>query len=51
VALTAKGKLRSNDPALESMSVGQKALLRLAPERAMAVKQQLRAIRAAARRN
>lgn len=41
------GKLRFADPALESLSVGQKALLRLAPEQAEAVKRQLRALRAA----
>ncbi|HEY0333759.1 MAG TPA: DUF3014 domain-containing protein [Stenotrophomonas sp.] len=39
------GRLRFVDPALESLSVGQKALLRLGPEQAAAVKQQLRAIR------
>ncbi len=43
----ANGRLRFADPALESLSVGQKALLRLAPEQAEAVKQQLRALRAA----
>ncbi|KRG46262.1 hypothetical protein ARC20_05940 [Stenotrophomonas panacihumi] len=43
----ANGKLRFADPSLESLSVGQKAVLRLAPEQAEAVKQQLRAFRAA----
>ncbi len=43
----ANGRLRFADPALESLSVGQKALLRLASEQAEAVKQQLRAFRAA----
>jgi hypothetical protein len=43
----ANGRWRFADPALESSSVGQKALLRLAPEQAEAVKQQLRAFRAA----
>ena len=42
-----RGRYRFSDPALESLSVGQKALLRLAPEQAVAVKRQLRAIRAA----
>ncbi len=43
----ANGRLRFADPALESLSVGQKALLRLAPEQAATVKGQLRAFRAA----
>lgn len=47
VAPAASGKLRFADPGLESLSIGQKALLRLAPEQAEAVKRQLRAIRAA----
>jgi len=47
VTPTASGRLRFVDPALESLSVGQKALLRLAPEQAQAVKLQLQAIRAA----
>jgi len=47
VEATASGKLRFVDPSLESLSVGQKALLRLAPEQAEAVKLQLRAIRGA----
>ncbi|MFT4249203.1 MAG: DUF3014 domain-containing protein [Pseudomonas sp.] len=42
-----RGKYRFADPALESLSIGQKALVRLGPEQAAAVKQQLRAIRAA----
>lgn len=41
------GKLRFVDPSLESLSVGHKALLRLSPEQRAAVKQQLRALRAA----
>ncbi|MBD7920998.1 DUF3014 domain-containing protein [Xanthomonas bonasiae] len=41
------GKYRFVDPALESLSVGQKALLRLGPTQAEAVRKQLRAIRAA----
>ncbi len=40
------GKFRFVDPALESLSVGQKALLRLGPTQAAAVKVQLRALRA-----
>ncbi|WP_045728932.1 DUF3014 domain-containing protein [Xanthomonas sp. GPE 39] len=40
------GKFRFVDPALESLSVGQKALLRLGPTQAAAVKAQLRALRA-----
>lgn len=42
-----RGRYRFSDPALESLSVGQKALLRLAPAQAVEVKRQLRAIRAA----
>lgn len=45
-----RGKYRFTDPALQSLSVGQKALLRLDAEQARAVKQQLRAIRAAVTR-
>jgi hypothetical protein len=41
------GKYRFVDPALESLSVGQKALLRLGPVQAAAVRKQLQAIRAA----
>lgn len=41
------GKYRFADPALESLSVGQKALLRLGPAQAEAVRKQLQAIRAA----
>ncbi|MCC4597210.1 DUF3014 domain-containing protein [Xanthomonas campestris pv. phormiicola] len=41
------GKYRFVDPALESLSVGQKALLRLGPAQAEAVRTQLQAIRAA----
>ncbi|WP_386262898.1 DUF3014 domain-containing protein, partial [Xanthomonas translucens] len=41
------GKYRFVDPALESLSVGQKALLRLGPAQAVAVRKQLQAIRAA----
>jgi hypothetical protein len=47
VAQDAHGKFRFVDPALESRSVGQKALLRLAPAQRDRVKQQLRAIRRA----
>ncbi|AKC88171.1 DUF3014 domain-containing protein [Pseudoxanthomonas suwonensis] len=43
----AHGKFRFADPALETLSVGQKALVRLAPEQRTQVKQQLRAIRRA----
>ncbi|SEL67479.1 Protein of unknown function [Pseudoxanthomonas sp. GM95] len=42
-----KGRLRFSDPMLESLSVGQKALVRLGPEQEAAVKAQLRAIRTA----
>jgi len=42
-----RGRYRFSEPALESLSVGQKSLLRLAPEQAAEVKRQLRAIRAA----
>jgi len=41
----ANGRFHFADPALESLSVGQKALLRLSPEQRGAVKRQLRAIR------
>jgi hypothetical protein len=41
----AQGRFRFADPALESLSVGQKALVRLSPEQRVAVKRQLRAIR------
>ncbi|MDR6675266.1 DUF3014 domain-containing protein [Xanthomonas sp. 1678] len=47
VADARTGKYRFADPALESLSVGQKALLRLGPAQAEAVRKQLRAIRAA----
>lgn len=48
VAVDARtGKYRFVDPALESLSVGQKALLRLGPAQDEAVRKQLRAIRAA----
>ncbi len=43
----ARGRYLFADPALESASVGQKALLRLGPTQAAAVKVQLQAIRAA----
>jgi hypothetical protein len=43
----AHGKFRFADPALEGLSVGQKALVRLAPDQRVQVKQQLRAIRRA----
>lgn len=46
-----RGKYRFVDPALESCSIGQKALVRLGPEQAAAVKRQLRAIRAALARS
>ncbi|KGK58099.1 hypothetical protein NC00_09190 [Xanthomonas cannabis pv. phaseoli] len=42
-----RGRYRFVDPALEGLSVGQKAILRLGPSQAQAVKAQLRAIRAA----
>ncbi len=42
-----KGKYRFVDPALQSLSVGQKALLRMDMAQQQAVKKQLRAIRAA----
>ncbi|MGH8055280.1 MAG: DUF3014 domain-containing protein [Stenotrophomonas sp.] len=42
-----KGKYRFVDPALQSLSVGQKALLRMDATQQQAVKQQLRAVRAA----
>ncbi|MFT3762095.1 MAG: DUF3014 domain-containing protein [Pseudoxanthomonas sp.] len=42
-----RGKYRFTDPALESRSAGQKALLRLGREQERAVKAQLRQIRAA----
>ena len=41
----AQGRFLFADPALESLSVGQKALVRLAPDQRQRVKQQLRAIR------
>ncbi|WP_068829919.1 DUF3014 domain-containing protein [Xanthomonas cerealis] len=47
IADTRIGKYRFVDPALESLSVGQKALLRLGPGQAAAVRKQLQAIRAA----
>ncbi|MET0548128.1 MAG: DUF3014 domain-containing protein [Xanthomonas sp.] len=40
-----RGKYRFVDPALESLSIGQKALLRMGPTQAAAVKAQLRAVR------
>ena len=45
-----KGRYRFTDPALQSRSVGQKALLRMDAGQRQAVKQQLRAIRAAVTR-
>ncbi|PPU09190.1 DUF3014 domain-containing protein [Xanthomonas arboricola] len=42
-----RGRYRFVDPALESLSVGQKALLRLGPVQAAAVKAQLQRIRTA----
>jgi hypothetical protein len=42
-----KGRFRYTDPMLESLSVGQKALVRLGPEQEAAVKTQLKAIRTA----
>ena len=45
--LNDSGKYRFVDPALESLSVGQKALVRLGPEQEAAVKAQLRRLRAA----
>lgn len=45
-----KGKYRFVDPALQSLSVGQKALLRMDAAQQQAVKQQLRAIRVAVTR-
>jgi len=47
VADARTSKYRFVDPALESLSVGQKALLRLGPAQAAAVRKQLQAIRAA----
>jgi len=41
----AQGRFLFADPALESLSVGRKALVRLAPDQRERVKQQLRAIR------
>lgn len=41
------GRYRFADPALEALPVGQKALVRLGPEQAAQVKQQLRRLRAA----
>lgn len=46
-----RGKYRFVDPALESLSIGQKALVRLGPEQAAAVKRQLRALRGALTRS
>ena len=43
----AHGRFRFADPALETLSVGQKALVRLAREQRVRVKRQLRAIREA----
>ena len=42
-----RGRYEFSDPQLQSRSIGQKALLRMAPEQADAVKDQLRKIRAA----
>ncbi|MBH1463183.1 DUF3014 domain-containing protein [Stenotrophomonas sp. GD03993] len=42
-----RGRYRFVDPTLQSRSIGQKALLRMDPAQARAVKQQLRAIRTA----
>jgi len=42
-----KGRYRFVDPALQSLSIGQKALLRMDASQQQAVKQQLRALRAA----
>ncbi|MEE7561541.1 DUF3014 domain-containing protein, partial [Xanthomonas sp. Kuri4-2] len=42
-----RGRYRFADPSLQSLSVGQKALVRLGPEQETAVKAQLRALRAA----
>ncbi|MCE4352137.1 DUF3014 domain-containing protein, partial [Xanthomonas hortorum pv. cynarae] len=42
-----RGRYRFLDPELESLSVGQKALLRLGPTQATAVKEQLQQIRTA----
>jgi hypothetical protein len=42
-----KGRFRYTDPSLESLSVGQKALVRLGPDQETAVKIQLKAIRTA----
>ncbi|MBV6809774.1 DUF3014 domain-containing protein [Xanthomonas campestris pv. pennamericanum] len=42
-----RGRYRFVDPSLESLSVGQKALLRLGPKQAAAVKAQLQRIRTA----
>ncbi|WOS41949.1 DUF3014 domain-containing protein [Xanthomonas rydalmerensis] len=42
-----RGKYGFVDPALESLSIGQKALLRMGPTQAAAVKAQLRAVREA----
>lgn len=42
-----KGRFRYTDPSLESLSVGQKALVRLGPEQEAAVKTQLKALRTA----
>jgi hypothetical protein len=46
-----RGTYRFVDPALESLSIGQKALVRLGPEQEAAVKRQLRAIREALARS
>ena len=42
-----RGRYRFVDPALQSRSIGQKALLRMDPAQSRAIKQQLRAIRSA----
>lgn len=41
-----RGRYRFVDPALEGLSVGQKAIVRLGPQQASAVKAQLQRIRA-----
>jgi len=50
VELDERGRYRFVDPGLQSRSVGQKLLLRLDAEQSRAVRQQLRAIRAAVTR-
>ena len=41
----ADGKVRFADPALEALSVGEKALVRLSPDQRERVKRQLRSLR------